>query len=204
MRARSMEGFSRMVGGVKPQDGTLRERGVPGWKLAVGSFVIVAIVLIATLLLWFHGYLGGSSSASGASRVDLCQNGQGQNCDGYQVTLPALQNGRESNVSMCDSIVPTASGQHLVLSYATSTSMYGVLAPSVLYWGTDPSFSENPAGFFDDPAATSQLAWSSGYVTGTQSIDVSIPSGYPQWCLAWYDPGPYGLIAFDSNAYLAS
>jgi hypothetical protein len=192
-----------MVGTLKPGEAEARSEGVARWKLAVGAVFIVVILVTATLLLRAHGYIGGGSPST-AAQTDLCQAGSTNNCQGWEITIPYLENDRESNVSLCDSIVPTSSGQSLVLRYATSTYMYGVLVPSVIYWGTNVSFSENPAGFLNDPAAVSQSAWSSGSVTGDHSIDAVIPADYPEWCLAWYNPGPYGLVSFASDAYLTS
>jgi hypothetical protein len=203
VRARSTTGFAQMVGGVKPTEGPVRPTGVSRGRLAVGAVAVVALILVATVLLWYHGYLGGPGASPSGSRLDLCQSPPGPNCQGYTISLPFLEEGRETNVSLCDSIVPGSGGQRLELSYSTTVPMYGDLIPSVLYWGSNVSFSANPAGFLSDSAAVAQAAWDSGLLTGSHSIDVPVPSTYPQWCLAWYDPGSNGLVSFSSDAVLA-
>jgi hypothetical protein len=203
IRGRSTVQFSQMVGGVKPRRASTN---VAGWRIAVGAVGIIAVVVVAFLALRSYGLLGSSSGSAAGSRTDLCQSGAGQNCRGYQISLPYLVEGRNSNVSPCDSIEPGGAGTYLQFGYATSVAMYGALVPSVLYWGGgNLSYSANPAGFYDDPSDVDQAAWNSGVVpvVGNHSVDVAVPDNYPQWCLSWWDSGSPGVITFSTDAYLA-
>ncbi len=204
IRARSMDQFSRLVGGVKPSEDEEARPGISRGRLAAVAIGVVVAVVLAAYALHATGYLGGSSSGSSGSRVDLCSSAPGSNCAGTVITLPYTAFGRQLNVSGCDSIVPNGASDHLELTYATTTPMYGVLIPSVLYWGTSVSYYPNPAGFFNTSSAVAEAAWNSGLVAGSHSLDTPVPNSYPQWCLTWWDPGAAGSITFDSDAYLAS
>jgi hypothetical protein len=201
MRGRSSTQFSQMVGSFKPPRAA---SGVTGWKLVVGAVVIVAIMAIAIIGLRSQGVLGHGSGSSSGARTDLCQSTPGPNCRGYQISLPYLEEGRELNVSGCDSVVPSGSGQQFEVSFTTNDAMYAALVPSVLYWGTNVSYSQNPFGFYDDSSAVAQTAWNSGPVpvSGNHSLDATVPTTYSQWCLSWWDPGSPGTVTFTTDAYL--
>jgi hypothetical protein len=203
IRGRSTTQFSQMVGSFKPP----RARSsIAGWKVIAGSVAVIAIVALAFVALQSQGLLGHGSGSGSGSRTDLCKSAPGLNCDGYQIALPYLEEGRELNVSGCDSVVPTGTGQQLEASYTASDDMYAVLVPADLYWGVNVSYSENPAGFFHDPSAVSQTAWNSGSVpvSGYHSLDATVPDNYGQWCLSWWDPGAPGTVTFAADAYLTS
>jgi hypothetical protein len=202
-RPRGAEQFSSWVGGIRPSQGEARRGGTSGLKVASIALALVIVVVVATVTLRAEGFLGAPTTPanSGTTRTDLCSSGPPSDCNGYQLVLPYVQEGREENVTPCISITP-ADPSSVQLRYTTSSWMYGVVIPSLIYWGTNVSFSEDPSGFFADPNAVVQAAWSSGFVTGANSIDVSLPSSTPQWCLAWWDPGSAGAVTFDSDLVL--
>jgi hypothetical protein len=201
MRGRSTEQFSQMVGGFKPRRAASK---VAGWKVGAGAIAVVVIVVVAFGVLRSQGQLGHSSSSPNGGRTDLCQSTPGPYCLGSQITLPYLEEGRELNVSPCDSIVLTGSGQQLQVGYTASVAMFAALVPSVLYWGSNVSFSANPEGFYNDPSAVAESAWNSGpvAVAGSHWLNSTLPDSYDQWCLTWWDPGSPGVVTFDTDGYL--
>lgn len=199
MRSRSTEQFSRMVGSIRPVD---RTPGIPFRWLEVSAVVVVTAILLTGYVLNTQGLLGRTTPA--APRFDLCAPSTGTNCKGTVLTLPSTAFGRPLNVTGCDSIVPNGTGEQLVVQYVTSTSMYGVLIPSTLYWGTNVSYFPDPVGFFNDSWALEQAAWNSGLVEGSHTVDAAVPTSHPEWCLTWWDPGMAGTITFNADAYLTS
>jgi hypothetical protein len=199
MRARSMDQFSRLVGGIKPTETPSRTTGISGRWVAIVGVIVVAALVVTAYALHVAGHLGSSPSSAS---VDLCTPSTGTNCKGNVVRLPYTAEGRQWNITGCDSITPNGATGHLDVEYTTSTWMYGVLIPATYYWGTNVSYYANPAEFFNSSSAVGQAAWNSGLVEAGHTIDVPVPTSYPQWCLTWWDPGPAGTITFNANATL--
>ncbi len=173
-----------------------------GPKLAIAAVVIVIAVMVSGVALYYHGDLGASHASSGTLRTDLCTAPGGDFCAGSVIMLPFVEEGRDVNVSLCESIVPNGTGDHVELSYLSSVPMFGVIVPSGLYWGTTVTFLYNPSGYFNNSTAMGEAAWNSGRVSGHQSLTIAIPTDVHEWCLAWWDPGPSGDVVLGSNATL--
>jgi len=177
------------------------------WVILVLTIGIAIVVLVASIGLLTHFLAGAPAGAQKTSgslvRVDLCQNTSGADCKGNQIVLPYESSaGLSENVTSCYAVYPKGDSARLWMNFSTTSRIYGVLIPEPLYRGAVTSYFTNPSGFYNSSAAVAQAAWNSGQVFGGALVNVSIPSGFPEWCMAWWNPGTTGEITFTADVYL--